>query len=149
MKVILLNKVTGLGNLGDLVEVKPGYARNFLLPKGHAAEATKANLERFEARRAELEKQQAARLADSEARAQAFNGKVLTITAKAGDEGRIFGSVGSQHIVEAAKAQGLTLSRNEITVPNGNIRELGEFNIALHFFGDVKAEVVVRVVATA
>lgn len=147
MKVILLNKVTGLGNLGDLVDVKPGYARNFLLPKGHAAEATKANLERFEARRAELEKQQAARLADSEARAAAFAGKVLTISVKAGDEGRIFGSVGSQQIVDAAKAQGLTLARPEINVPNGNIRELGEFTVGLHFFGDVKSEVVVRVVA--
>lgn len=147
MKVILLHKVTGLGNLGDLVDVKPGYARNFLLPKGHAAEATKANLERFEARRAELEKQQAARLADSEARAAAFAGKVLTINVKAGDEGRIFGSVGSQQIVDAAKAQGLTLARPEISVPNGNIRELGEFTVGLHFFGDVKSEVVVRVVA--
>ena len=96
MNVILLEKVAGLGELGDRVEVKAGYARNFLIPQGKATEATKANIERFEARRAELERQQAEKLADAERRAAALAGKVLTILAKAGDEGKLFGSVGTR-----------------------------------------------------
>ena len=139
MNVILLEKVAGLGELGDRVEVKAGYARNFLIPQGKATEATKANIERFEARRAELERQQAEKLADAERRAAALAGKVLTILAKAGDEGKLFGSVGTQ--------QGLQLARSEVLMPHGTIREIGEYTIALHLFAGISTEVLVRVVA--
>lgn len=146
MKVILLERVSGLGQLGDIVEVKAGYARNYLLPTARATDATKANLERFEARRAELEKQQAAKLAESQKRAEAFNGKVLTITAKVGDEGKLFGSVGSHHIADAAKTAGLSLSRSEIAMPHGTLREVGEYPISLHFFGEISAEIIVKII---
>ncbi|MDO4642824.1 MAG: 50S ribosomal protein L9 [Cardiobacteriaceae bacterium] len=148
MNVILLEKVAGLGELGDRVDVKSGYARNFLIPQGKATEATKANIERFEARRAELEKQQAERLADAERRAAALSGKVLTVLAKAGDEGKLFGSVGTQDIAEAAIQQGLQLVRSEVMMPNGTIREIGEYNISLHLFAGITTEVLVRVVAS-
>ena len=144
MNVILLEKVAGLGELGDRVEVKAGYARNFLIPQG---KATKANIERFEARRAELERQQAEKLADAERRAAALAGKVLTILAKAGDEGKLFGSVGTQDIANAAVQQGLQLARSEVLMPHGTIREIGEYTIALHLFAGISTEVLVRVVA--
>lgn len=147
MKIILLERVIGLGNLGDQVEVKGGYARNYLLPTGRATEATKANLERFEARRAELEKQQAQKLAEAQKRAEAFNGKVLTIVANVGDEGKLYGSIGSQNIVEAAKKEGLTLTRSEVLLHSSTIREVGEFPVELRFFGDNRAEIIVKVVA--
>lgn len=147
MKIILLERVIGLGNLGDQVEVKGGYARNYLLPTGRATEATKANLERFEARRAELEKQQAQKLAEAQKRAEAFNGKVLTIVANVGDEGKLYGSIGSQNIVEAAKKEGLTLARSEVLLHSSTIREVGEFPVELRFFGDNRAEITVKVVA--
>lgn len=147
MNVILLEKVTHLGDLGDRVEVKAGYARNFLIPQRKATEATQANIERFEARRAELERQQAAKLADAEQRAAALSGKVLTILAKAGDEGKLFGSVGTQDIADAAMQQGLKLTRSEVMMPHGTIRETGEYTISLHLFAGISTEVLVRVVA--
>lgn len=146
MEIILLDRVSGLGDLGDKVEVKSGYARNFLIPKGKATEATKTKIAEFEARRAELEKQQAERLAASERRAEQLNGKVLTIFAKSGDEGKLFGSVGTQHIAAAAEQQGLELSRPEILMPHGAIRELGEYPIDLKLYGDIQSQVLVRVV---
>lgn len=146
MEVILLDRVSGLGELGDKVNVKSGYARNCLIPKGKATEATKAKIAEFEARRAELEKQQAQRLAESERRAEQLNGKVLTIFAKSGDEGKLFGSVGTQHIAAAAEQQGLQLARPEILMPHGAIRELGEYPIDLKLYGDIQAQVLVRVV---
>lgn len=146
MKIILQERVTGLGNLGDMVEVKSGYARNYLIPTGRATEATKKNIERFEARRAELEKQQAQKLADAEKRVAAFNGKVLTIVANVGDEGKLYGSISSQNIVEAAKKEGLTLARSEVLLHSSTIREAGEFPVELRFFGDNRAEITVRVV---
>ena len=130
MNVILLEKVTHLGDLGDRVEVKAGYARNFLIPQGKATEATKANIERFEARRA-----------------AALAGKVLTILAKAGDEGKLFGSVGTQDIANAAVQQGLQLARSEVMMPHGTIREIGEYTVSLHLFAGISTEVLVRVVA--
>ncbi len=146
MKIILQERVTSLGNLGDMVEVKSGYARNYLIPTGRATEATKKNIERFEARRAELEKQQAQKLADAEKRVAAFNGKVLTIVANVGDEGKLYGSISSQNIVEAAKKEGLTLTRSEVLLHSSTIREAGEFPVELRFFGDNRAEITVRVV---
>ena len=147
MNIILLEKVAGLGELGDRVNVKAGYARNFLIPQRKATEATQANIERFEARRAELERQQAAKLADAEQRAAALSGKVLTILAKAGDEGKLFGSVGTQDIADAAMQQGLKLTRSEVMMPHGTIRETGEYTISLHLFAGISTEVLVRVVA--
>ncbi len=146
MDIILLDRIAGLGELGEKVSVKSGYARNFLIPKGKATEATPAKVAEFEARRAELEKQQAERLAASEARAQQLNGKVLTIFAKSGDEGKLFGSVGTQQVASAAEQQGLELDRQEVLMPNGTIRELGEYPISLKLYGDISAEILVRVV---
>ncbi len=146
MDIILLDRVSGLGELGDKVSVKSGYARNFLIPKGKATEATAQKIAEFEARRAELEKQQAERLASSQRRAEQLNDKVLTIFAKCGDEGKLFGSVGTQHIASAAEQQGLELARHEILMPHGSIRELGEFSVALKLYGDIEAQVLVRVV---
>lgn len=146
MEIILLDRVDGLGALGDKVNVKSGYARNYLIPKGKATEATPVKIAEFEARRAELEKQQAERLSASEQRAAALDGKVLTVFAKSGDGGKLFGSVGTQNIVEAAAQQGLTLERQEVLMPHGTIRELGEFPIDLQLYGGVAAQVLVRVV---
>lgn len=146
MNIILLERINGLGELGDRVEVKSGYARNYLIPQGKATEATKANLERFEARRAELEKQQAQRLEKARQRAELLDGKVLTIFSKAGDEGKLFGSVGTQQIAEAAQSQGLELERQEILMPNGTLRELGEYEIDLQLYGNTPARILVRVV---
>lgn len=146
MDIILLDRVAGLGNLGDKVSVKSGYARNFLIPKGKATEATKEKIAEFEARRAELEKQQAERLAATEKRAEQLNGKVLTIFAKSGDEGKLFGSVGTQQIAHAAEQQGLELARHEIMMPHGTIRELGEYTLDLKLYGDIEAQVLVRIV---
>lgn len=147
MNVILLEKINGLGELGDQVEVKPGYARNYLIPQRKAAEATPKNIEHFQARRAELEKQQADKLADAKQRAQALADKVLVIQARVGHEGKLFGSVGTQNIADAAAQQGLTLTRQEVMMPHGTIREIGEYTIGLHLFGGVTAEILVRVVA--
>ncbi|SUO94394.1 50S ribosomal protein L9 [Suttonella ornithocola] len=146
MDIILLDRVAGLGDLGDKVSVKSGYARNFLIPQGKATEATKTKIAEFEARRADLEKQQAERLAETERRAEQLNEKVLTIFAKCGDEGKLFGSVGTQQIASAAEQQGLTLARNEILMPHGTIRELGEYPIDLKLYGDIHAQVIVRIV---
>lgn len=146
MDIILLDRVAGLGNLGDKVSVKAGYARNYLIPKGQATEATKAKIAEFEARRAELEKQQAEKLAATQRRAEQLNGKVLTVFSKSGDEGKLFGSVGTQQIAHAAEQQGLELARHEILMPHGTIRELGEYPINLKLYGDVEAQVLVRIV---
>ena len=146
MEIILLDRVVGLGNLGDRVNVKAGYARNYLIPTGKATEASKAKIAEFEAKRKEFEKAQAQRLADTEKRAEQLNGKVLTIFAKSGDEGKLFGSVGTQQIAAAAEKQGLKLSRQEILMPHGTIREIGEYPIDLKLYADIKAQVLVRVV---
>ena len=146
MEIILLDRVVGLGNLGDRVNVKSGYARNYLIPTGKATEASKAKIAEFEAKRKEFEKAQAQRLADTEKRAEQLNGKVLTIFAKSGDEGKLFGSVGTQQIAAAAEKQGLKLSRQEILMPHGTIREIGEYPIDLKLYADIKAQVLVRVV---
>lgn len=145
MQVILLDRVHRLGNLGDQVNVKSGYARNYLIPQGKACEATKQRIAEFEARRAELEKQQAERLQASQKRADALNGQVFTIFMKSGDEGKLFGSVGTQNIAEAAKEKGFELARNEIMMPHGTIRELGEYVLDVHLYGDITAQITVRI----
>ena len=147
MQVILLEKVANLGNLGDRVSVKSGYARNFLLPKGKATLATGENVARFEARRAELEKAAQDQLAGAQKRAAAFEGFKLTITAKAGSEGKLFGSIGTSDIAEAATKAGQQLERAEVRLPNGPLKTVGEFPVQVAAHTDVIVEITVQVVA--
>ena len=146
MEVILLDKVVSLGQLGDVVNVKPGYARNFLIPQGIAVRATKTNLESFEARRAELEREQTARLTEAQKRADQMAGLALEIPVKAGDEGKLFGSVGAQDIVDAMSTNGVTVERSEIRMGDGPIRQLGEYAIEVRVHPDVATSVAVNVV---
>lgn len=141
MEVILLENVAKLGNLGDKVSVKPGFGRNYLIPYGKAVSATEQNLADFEARRAELEKAQAESKAAADARAQALEGKELTITAKAGDEGKLFGSVGTREIAEVISAEGTEVAKSEVRMPEGAIRQVGEYDIDLHLHSDVNVAV--------
>lgn len=142
MNVILLDKVANLGGLGDQVVVKPGYARNFLFPKGKAVPATKANVEMFEQRRAELEAKLAADLKAAEERAEKVNAlEAIVIESKAGDEGKLFGSVGTRDIADAVTAAGVEVQKSEILMPHGTIRETGEFEIELHLHADVFAKI--------
>lgn len=150
MEVILLDKIAKLGGLGDKVTVKSGYARNYLLPKGKAVFASKANVEHFEARRADLEK----KLADELTAAQARAAKVaelgeVTIASKAGDEGKLFGSIGTRDIADAITAAGVEVAKSEVRMPLGTIRETGEFDIAIHLHTDVDTNVKVVVIAQA
>lgn len=139
MQVILLEKVENLGNLGDQVKVRAGYGRNFLIPKGKATPATADNIARFEARRAELEKAAAEALAAAEARKAGLDGLAVTITANAGDEGKLFGSIGTVDIAHAVTAAGQSVERHEVRLPEGPFRTLGEFDVELHLHTDVNA----------
>lgn len=147
MNVILLDNVENLGSIGDLVKVKPGYGRNFLIPQGKAALATPENIKEIEARRAELEKAAAAELAAAKARAEAVDGIELVIPANAGSEDKLFGSVGPIDIVEAMKGIQVEIERSEVRMPDGPIHELGEYEIGVHLHSEVNATVKVRVVA--
>ncbi len=147
MNVILLESVENLGGIGDLVKVKPGYGRNYLLPQGKAALATAENMKRIEARRTELEKAAAEGLAKAEKRAKGINGVELVIAANAGSEDKLFGSVGPIDIAEAFAGIQVEVERSEIRMPDGPIHELGEFQIGVHLHGEVNAEVTIRVVA--
>ncbi|MDG5498176.1 50S ribosomal protein L9 [Marinobacter sp. BGYM27] len=147
MEVILLEKVANLGSLGDKVKVKAGYGRNFLLPYGKAVPATGANIEEFEARRAELEKAAAEKLAAAEARAEALNGAAFTITSKAGDEGKLFGSIGVRDIADAVTAGGTEIEKSEVKMPEGPLRAIGEYDIELQLHSDVSVTIKVTVVA--
>ena len=140
MDVILLEKVANLGNLGDRVAVRSGYARNFLLPKGKATLATVDNVKKFEARRADLEKAQQTLLAGAQSRATAFEGFKLTITAKAGSEGKLFGSIGTSDIAEAATKAGQPLERSEVRLPNGPLRTVGEHTVSVHLHTDINID---------
>jgi large subunit ribosomal protein L9 len=146
MNVILLESVDNLGSIGDLVKVKPGYARNFLLPQGKAALATPENMKQIEKRRAELEKVAAEELAKARERAKAFDNLEVVIQANAGTEGKLFGSVGPVDIVEALAAVQVEVERAEIRMPEGPIQEVGEFTIGVHLHTDVDADVLVKVV---
>ncbi|SFM42714.1 LSU ribosomal protein L9P [Ectothiorhodospira mobilis] len=147
MEVILLEKVENLGNLGDKVRVRPGYARNYLLPQGKAKFATEANLAEFEARRAELEKAAAEALAAAEARREKLEAMTVTVTAKAGGEGKLFGSVGTADIADAVKSMGVELEKREVRLPEGPLRQTGEFEVDLQLHTDVKATLKVVVAA--
>ena len=147
MEVILLDKIAHLGNLGDKVNVKGGFARNFLLPQGKATMATAENVAAFEARRAELEKAAADKRAAAEARAAQLAELEVTITASAGDEGKLFGSIGTADIADALTASGVEVAKAEVRLPNGTIRQVGEYDVAVHLHTDVEATVKLIVVA--
>jgi len=147
MEVILLKKVDNLGALGEKVQVKAGYGRNFLIPTGQAAPATSDNLKAFEERRAELESQAADELAAAEARKAQLEGLSVTVMRKAGDEGRLFGSVGTSDITEAVSAAGQQIEKHEVRLPNGAFRATGEYEVEIHLHSDVNTIIKVDVVA--
>ena len=147
MEVILLQKVENLGTLGGIVAVRPGYARNYLIPTGRAKMATKQNVADFEQKRAELETAAAANHAAAEARAAQLQAMVFTIKANVGSEGKLFGSVSNIEIAEAIQAAGIDVERREIRMPEGPIRSLGEHEVTLHLHTDVNA--VIKVVVEA
>lgn len=147
MNVILLENVENLGGIGDLVKVKPGYGRNFLLPQGKAALATDENMKAIEARRAELEKAAAEEVEKAKVRAETIDGLELVIPANAGSEGKLFGSVGPIDIADALAGIQVEIERAEVRMPDGPIHELGEFVVGIHLHSEVNAEVTVRVVA--
>lgn len=145
MNVIMLEKVQNLGNLGEQVSVKAGYARNFLIPQGKAKPATKENLEEFEARRAELEKLAAEALASAEAVFENMSGLVITIEAVCGDEGKLFGSIGTQDIAEALNSADFDVERKAIRMPEGVLRHVGTYEIDIQLHTDVVASITVDV----
>ncbi|MEJ2760610.1 MAG: 50S ribosomal protein L9 [Gammaproteobacteria bacterium] len=147
MEVILLEKIRKLGELGDQVKVKSGYGRNFLVPQGKAVPATPENIDKFEARRAELEKAQADVLSTATARAEKINGLTVTLTRKAAAEGKLYGSVGPADIAEAVTAAGVELNKKEVILPEGPLRVTGEYQIAVQLHADVDAAIQVHIVA--
>lgn len=147
MDVILLQRIANLGQLGDKVSVKSGYGRNFLIPQGKAVSATEANTASFEARRAELERVEAESLGLAQARAAKLNELNVVITSKAGDEGKLFGSVGTRDISDALTASGTQVDKSEVRLPNGALRHTGEFHVAIQVHHDVMAEVLVTIIA--
>jgi len=146
MQVILLEKIDNVGVLGDLVDVKAGFARNFLLPQGKAEVATPTNIEAFEQRRSELEAQERESLASAKARAGKLEGKTITVTSRAGAEGKLFGSVGTDEIRIAAESAGHEIEKKEVRLPEGPLRSVGEHPVTLHLHTDVDVEILVEVV---
>lgn len=149
MQIILMEKVVNLGQLGDVVKVKDGYARNFLIPQRKAKRATDSNLKEFEVRRVELEKQQVAHLAEAQERAQKLEGFMVQITQKAGPDGKLFGSVNNVDIVDALKAQGFEVSKSEVRMPQGAIKQIGDHPITLALHTDITTNITVSVLGAA
>ena len=147
MDVILLQKVANLGNIGDRVKVRSGYGRNFLLPHGKATLATPDNVARFEARREELERLAREQMSSAHERAAAMKDFKLTITAKAGTEGKLFGSIGTSDVAEAATKAGFKVERSEVRMPNGPLRMVGEHSVGLHLHADIDVPLTVLIVA--
>jgi large subunit ribosomal protein L9 len=147
MEVILLDKVENLGGIGDKVKVKPGYARNYLLPQGKATRATAENIAEFEARRAELEAKAAAVITEAQARAEKITGLKLVIRAKAGSEGKLFGSVGPVDITEAAEVAGVVIERSELRLADGPLRVIGEHEVEVHLHSEVSVPIFVTIEA--
>ena len=145
MQIILLEKVVNLGNLGDIVKVKDGYARNFLIPQGKAKRASAENLKAFEVRRAELEKVQAELLAQAQERGAKLDGLTVQIKQKAGVDGRLFGSVTNYDIVDALKVQGFEVERFNVRMPEGPLKQVGDFSIAVAVHTDVVVNITVSV----
>ena len=146
MEVILLEKVGKLGGLGDKVNVKAGFGRNYLMPFGKAVPATAANLETFETRRAELEQAAGDKLAAAQARADELNEVELSVVAKAGDEGKLFGSIGTNDIADAISSAGIAVAKSEVRLPEGAIRATGEYSVAIQLHPEVTATVGIVVV---
>ena len=149
MQIILLEKVVNLGNLGDIVKVKDGYARNFLIPSGRARRATKVAIEEFEARRAELEKAAAAKLAEAQALGAKLDGIQVTVNQKAGVDGRLFGSVTNHDIAEQLVKMGHPVVKAQVRMPNGPLKAVGEYTVSLSLHTDVLIDVAVIVVGEA
>ncbi len=147
MQVILLERVQNLGELGDSVKVKPGYARNYLIPKGRAVIATAENVAEFEARRADLERQEAESLAAVQARAEALNDAQVTFSRKTGEEGKLFGSVGPQDIADALTLQGTPVARHEVRLLGDTLRQVGDYEVGVHLYAEIEASITVHIVA--
>ena len=147
MEVILLEKIDNLGNLGDMVKVKAGYGRNYLVPSGKAVYATETNRAKFEAHRAELERAAADVLAAAIERQKSLDGLTVTIASKVGEEGKLFGSVGTVDIAEAVTTAGVKIGKHEVRLPAGAIRQTGEYAISLHLHPEVNAEVTIVIIA--
>lgn len=147
MQIILMDKVVNLGNLGDVVKVKDGYARNFLIPTGRARRATQANMEAFAAQKAELERVAAEKLADAQHRAEKLEGGSVRISHKAGVDGRLFGSVTNADIADALKAQGHDVAKADVRLPDGPLKAVGEYSLVLALHTDVTANITVVVAA--
>lgn len=147
MEVVLLEKILNLGELGEKVKVKPGFGRNYLIPQKKAVPATPENVEKFEAQRAELEKVQADTLKAAEARASALSEFSVTIAAKAGTEGKLYGSIGTAEIASAISEAGQAVEKREVRLPEGALREIGEHEVSLHLHSDVDVVVTVNIVA--
>ena len=147
MEIILLQKVANLGNIGDRVKVRSGFGRNFLLPEGKATLATPDNIARFEARRAELERLAREHLTSAEERAAAMKDFKLTIPAKAGTEGKLFGSIGTSDIAEACTRAGLKVERSEVRLPHGPLRMIGEHTVSLHLHADIDVPLHITITA--
>jgi large subunit ribosomal protein L9 len=149
MEVILLEKIANLGSLGDKVSIKSGYGRNFLVPQGKAVPATAKKIAEFEARRAELEKAAAEKLSAAQKLGNELNKLQILITHKAGDEGRLFGSVGTHNIAEAITAAGITVEKQQIRLPHGAIRHIGEYAIDINLHSDVIVTLTIKIAAEA
>jgi len=149
MQVILLEKIANLGELGQLVNVKPGYARNYLVPQGKATVATDANVEAFEARRKDLEAAAASKLQTAESRRDAMQGQKVVITERASEEGKLFGSVSLQEVVDAMTAAGFELEKSEVRMPDGPLKVVGESEVQISVHSEVQFNIVVEVVAEA
>ena len=146
MEIILLESIDRLGGLGDLVNVRPGFARNYLLPKGKAKLATAANIAEIAERRADLEKHEAEMLKAAKARAEQLEGLEISIAAKSGGEGKLFGSVTNANITEAVNEKGIELEKSEVRMPEGPIRLAGEYDIDLHLHTEVNATIKLTVI---
>ena len=147
MDVILLEKIQNLGAMGDTVKVRGGYGRNFLIPQGKVVPATEENIKLFEEKKAELEAKAAEKLAAAQVRAEKLNGLTVSITSKAGDEGKLYGSIGTRDIAEAITAAGVEVAKNEVSLPEGAIRNVGDFEIALQLHPDVSSSITISVTA--
>ena len=145
MELILLEKVTNLGSLGDKVNVKPGYGRNYLVPSGKAVPATPENIAEFESRRAELEKAELAKMSTAEERCAALQGFEIVLAANASDEGKLYGSIGPREIADAVSERGISLEKSEVIMGEGPIRYTGEHDVVVHLHADVETEIKVIV----
>lgn len=147
MQVILLQRVVNLGKLGETVDVKAGYGRNYLIPQGKALPANEANIAKFEARRAELEAAEAAELAEAKSRADALADVNVIMRAKVGDEGKLFGSIGARDIADALTKSGLPVDRSEVKMPEGSFRQVGDYKVVIQLHHDVTTDILVTILS--